>query len=87
MTIRRWVCVFLTLFLTTGAGARAPAHDAAPRGPQRIEFPSLDAPAGHLPQVITPKGLLITDVLADSGETADNFQSEGFLGCRLRHSH
>jgi poly(3-hydroxybutyrate) depolymerase len=47
MTIRRWACALLTLFLTTGAGARAPAHDAAPRGPQRIEFPSLDAPDGQ----------------------------------------
>ena len=46
MTIRRWACVFLTLFLTTGAGARAPAHDAASSGPQRVEFPSLDAPDG-----------------------------------------
>ena len=47
MTIRRWACALLTLFLTTGAGARAPAHDAASPGPQRIEFPSLDAPDGQ----------------------------------------
>ena len=47
MTIRRWACALLTLFLTTGASARAPAHDAAPRGPQRIEFPSMDAPDGQ----------------------------------------
>jgi dienelactone hydrolase len=47
MTIRRWACALLTLFLTTGAGARAPAHDAASPGPQRVEFPSLDAPGGQ----------------------------------------
>jgi dienelactone hydrolase len=47
MTIRRWDFAFLTVFLTTVAVAQAPAGDAAPPGPLRVEIPSLDAPGGQ----------------------------------------